>query len=167
MVVIVTGYMPFLTSQYDVIFPFANHRFAEVCWRNMHIILHALSLLVVVQFDTVLNINYQRSKLQDRSKIKHSTLKQSNYNNFKNIRQRVKTREQNTLTGTSAQFTTAKSVAQPEWGRRGRAPSRNKLSKIFTGEFCHFQLLERRQWLMSWLTGLSRTKFLAAILLET
>jgi len=80
----------------------------------MHIILHALSLLVVVQFDTVLNINYQRSKLQDRSKIKHSTLKQSNYNNFKNIRQRVKTREQNTLTGTSAQFTTAKSVAQPE-----------------------------------------------------
>jgi len=69
MVDIVTGYMPFVTSQYDVIFPFADHRFAEVCWRTMHIILHALSLLTDVQFVTVMNVNYQRSKLEDRSKI--------------------------------------------------------------------------------------------------
>jgi len=60
MVDIVTGYMSFVTSQYDVIFPFANHRFAEVCWRNTHIILQALSLLIVEQFVTVMNVNYQR-----------------------------------------------------------------------------------------------------------
>jgi len=59
----------------------------------MLIILHALSLLVVVQFVTVVNVNYQRSKLGDRIKIEHSTLKQSNYNNCKNLRQRVKTTE--------------------------------------------------------------------------
>jgi len=41
----------------------------------MHIILHALSLLVVVQSVTAMNINYQRSKLGDRSKTQqHSTL---------------------------------------------------------------------------------------------
>jgi len=38
--VIVTGYTLFVTSQYDVIFTFANQRFGEVCWHNMHIILH-------------------------------------------------------------------------------------------------------------------------------
>ena len=37
MVVIVTGYTLFVTSQYDVIFTFANKRFGEVCWHNMHI----------------------------------------------------------------------------------------------------------------------------------
>jgi len=42
----------------------------------MHVILHALSLLVVVQCVTVMNLNYQRSKLRDRSKIQHSTLRQ-------------------------------------------------------------------------------------------
>jgi len=31
MVVIVTGYTLFVTSQYDVIFTFANQRFGEVC----------------------------------------------------------------------------------------------------------------------------------------
>jgi len=90
MVVIVTGYMSIVTSQHDVILPFANQRFAEVCWHNMHIILHAPSLLVVVQFVTVMNVNYQRSKLGDRWKIEHSTLIQSNYNNCENL---VKTRE--------------------------------------------------------------------------
>jgi len=43
----------------------------------MHIILHALSLLAVVQCATVMNINYQRSKLGDRSRTQHSTLRQS------------------------------------------------------------------------------------------
>jgi len=37
MVVIVTGYTLFVTSQYDVIFTFANQCFGEVCWHNMHI----------------------------------------------------------------------------------------------------------------------------------
>jgi len=32
MVVIVTGYTLFVTSQYDVIFTFANQRFGEICW---------------------------------------------------------------------------------------------------------------------------------------
>jgi len=50
----VTGYMLFVTSQYDVIFNFANQSFGEVCWHNMHIILHALSLLVVVQCVAIL-----------------------------------------------------------------------------------------------------------------
>jgi len=61
MVVIAPGYTLFVTSQYDVIFTFANQR--EVCWHNMHIILHTLSLLVVVQCVTVMKINYLRSKL--------------------------------------------------------------------------------------------------------
>jgi len=43
----------------------------------MYIILHALSLLVVVQYVTVMNINYQPSKLEDRSETQHSTLRQS------------------------------------------------------------------------------------------
>jgi len=37
MVVIVTGYTLFVTSQYEVIFTFANQRFGKVCRHNMHI----------------------------------------------------------------------------------------------------------------------------------
>jgi len=54
--VILTGYTLFVTSQYDVMFTFANQRFGEVCWHNLHIVLHALSLLVVVQCVTAMNI---------------------------------------------------------------------------------------------------------------
>ena len=36
-VVIVTGYTLSVTSQYDAVFTFANKRFGEVCWHNMHI----------------------------------------------------------------------------------------------------------------------------------
>ena len=67
----------FVTSQYDVILTSFNKQFGEVRWHNMHIILHALSLLVVKQCVTTLHINYQRSKLDDRSKTQHSTLRQS------------------------------------------------------------------------------------------
>jgi len=75
MVVIIARYTLFLTSQYDVIFTFAPQRFGEVYWHNMHIILYALSLLVVTHCVTVMNINYyQRFKLEDRSKTQHSTL---------------------------------------------------------------------------------------------
>jgi len=55
--VIVTGYMMFVTSQYDSIFTFPRQRFGEVCWHSMHVILHALSLLVVVQCVIVVNIS--------------------------------------------------------------------------------------------------------------
>ena len=37
MVVIVTGYTLYVTSQYDVILTFANQRFGEVCCHNLHI----------------------------------------------------------------------------------------------------------------------------------
>jgi len=37
----------FVTSQFDVIFMFPNQRFGQVCWHNMHIVLHALSLFYV------------------------------------------------------------------------------------------------------------------------
>ena len=37
MLVIVTGYTLFVTSQYDVIFTFANQRFCDISWHNMHI----------------------------------------------------------------------------------------------------------------------------------
>jgi len=60
----------FETSQYDVIFTFANPRFRQVCWHK-HIIVHALSLLVVVQRVTVMNINHQCFKLGDPSKTQH------------------------------------------------------------------------------------------------
>jgi len=43
MVFIGTTYTLFVTSQSDVMFKFPNLRFGEVCWHNMHIILHALS----------------------------------------------------------------------------------------------------------------------------
>jgi len=57
----------------------------------MHIILHALSLVVVVQCVTGMNINYQHFKLRDRRKTQQSTLPRSSlYSNCKNIRQRVK-----------------------------------------------------------------------------
>jgi len=67
MVVILIGYTLFMTSQYYVIFTFANERYGEVCSHSMHIILHALSLLVV-QCVTVMNIIYQRSNLGDTEK---------------------------------------------------------------------------------------------------
>jgi len=54
--VIVTGYTLFVTSQYDDIFAFSKPAFGEVCWYNMHIMLHALSLLVVIQCVTVMTI---------------------------------------------------------------------------------------------------------------
>ena len=37
MVVILIRFTMFVTSQYDVIFTFANERFGEVCWHNVHI----------------------------------------------------------------------------------------------------------------------------------
>jgi len=61
-VVIVTGYTVFVTLWYDVVFTFANQRFGDVCWHNMHNILNALSLLVVLQCVTVMNLNYERSQ---------------------------------------------------------------------------------------------------------
>jgi len=74
----VTGYVLFVTSQYYVIFTFANQRFSAGCWYNMHIILHALSLPAIVQCVTIMDTNYRRSKLGDRSKAQqHSTLTQS------------------------------------------------------------------------------------------
>jgi len=59
----------------------------------MHIILHALSLFVVAQCVTVMNINYQRSKLGDWSKVQHSTVNaKTEVHNCKIIRQRVEPR---------------------------------------------------------------------------
>jgi len=40
MVVIVTGYKLFVTSQYDVIFTFANQGLGKICWHSIHTILH-------------------------------------------------------------------------------------------------------------------------------
>ena len=47
MVVICIWCSLFVTSQFDVIFMFPNQRFGEVCWHNMHILLHALPLIFV------------------------------------------------------------------------------------------------------------------------
>jgi len=57
MVVIVSGHTVFVTSQYDVIFTFANQRFGEAYFHNIRIILHALPFLAVVQCVTVIHIN--------------------------------------------------------------------------------------------------------------
>jgi len=43
MVVICIWSALFVTSQFYVIFMFPNQRFDEICWHNMHILLHALS----------------------------------------------------------------------------------------------------------------------------
>jgi len=42
MVVICIWCARFVTSQFDVIFIFPNQRFGEVCWHNVHFLLHAL-----------------------------------------------------------------------------------------------------------------------------
>jgi len=42
------GYTLFVMPQYEVIFTFTNQRFGKICLCNMHAILHALSLLVVI-----------------------------------------------------------------------------------------------------------------------
>jgi len=47
MVDICIGCTLFVTSRSDVIVMFLNQRFGEVCWHNMHILLHALSLFYV------------------------------------------------------------------------------------------------------------------------
>jgi len=47
MVVICIWCTLFVTSQFDVVFTFPNQRFGEVCWHNMHILLHALPLFYV------------------------------------------------------------------------------------------------------------------------
>jgi len=49
--------------------------FAKFVLHNMHIIVHALFLLVVAQYVSVMNINYQHSKLGERGKTQHSTLR--------------------------------------------------------------------------------------------
>jgi len=56
MVVIVTGYTLFATSYLRL------QTNVQVCWRNLHIIKHAL--VVVVQRVTGMNINYSISALQ-------------------------------------------------------------------------------------------------------
>jgi len=47
MVVICIWCALFVTSQFDVIFIFPNQRFREICWQNMHILLHTLPLIYV------------------------------------------------------------------------------------------------------------------------
>jgi len=96
----------------------------------MHIILHALSLLVVVKCITVMHLRYQRSQARRpeqntalnsnieqfiTAKISGKALKQwsrkcyvSTVHNSKNIRLRIKTVEQNILIVTTGHFTTAK-----------------------------------------------------------
>jgi len=49
MIINVIGYTLFMTSQYDVILVFG-----EVCWHSVHIILHALSLVVIVAYNVSL-----------------------------------------------------------------------------------------------------------------
>ena len=68
MIITVTAFTLFVTSQHDFIFTFASQRFGKVCWHNLHIILHALSLRTVAKNVAVLIMNYQRSTLEDRSK---------------------------------------------------------------------------------------------------
>jgi len=70
--VIVTAYTLLVTLWYDVIFTFAKQLFDEVCWHNIRIILHAFSLLVVVQYASVMNTYYQHFKLWERCKTQHS-----------------------------------------------------------------------------------------------
>jgi len=86
MMVIVTGYALFVTSQSDVILTFGNHCLSS-CWHNIHIILHALSLLVVAQCVFVMK-NYQSFSLTDLSKT-HTTLRQSSHNCKKSGRPNV------------------------------------------------------------------------------
>jgi len=45
----VIGYTLFMASQYDVIL-----MFGEVCWRSVHIIVHALSLVGIVAYNVSL-----------------------------------------------------------------------------------------------------------------
>jgi len=118
MAAIVISYTLFLTSQFDVIFTFANQLFGEFRWHNLHIILCAFSLLVLKCF----TITHKLSALQIRrleqstafndkterfitAKISGNVLKRgveqiqcyvSAVHNCKYIRLRIKTVEWNT-----------------------------------------------------------------------
>ena len=73
----------------------------------MHIIIHALFIYCYITAHAiVLTFIYQRSNLKRRCKI-HSTLRPSNHNS-RNVRLHFKTKEINTLSPTTAQFTTEK-----------------------------------------------------------
>jgi len=73
MVVICLWCAVFVTSQSDVIFMFPNQRFGEVCWHNMHILLHALPLFLCHCTEyklSALQVGYRRkinSMLRHRS----------------------------------------------------------------------------------------------------
>ena len=54
MVVICIWCSLFVMSQFDVMFVFPNQRFDEVCWHNMHNLLHALLLIYVSWYQGVL-----------------------------------------------------------------------------------------------------------------
>jgi len=71
MVVICIWCALFVKSQYKR-HMFPNQRFGEVCWHNMHILLHALPLICVIE----LNINYQRSRLISKENTLNATSQQ-------------------------------------------------------------------------------------------
>ena len=68
----------FVTSQFDVMFTFPNQHFGEVCWHNMHTLLHALPYFMCHCTE------YKLSALQ------------------------IKISEENKLNATTQQFVTAK-----------------------------------------------------------
>ena len=63
-----------LASRNFNIFTFANQRFGEACWHNVHIVLHALSLLVIVQCVAVMNISvFQIRRPEQNTELKAKT----------------------------------------------------------------------------------------------
>jgi len=92
MVVICIWCALFVTSQFDIMFMFPNQGFGEVCWHNIHILLHALPLFyklsalqVRISEENTLNATTQQfitakisgDALKQGSKT-HSSLPQSN-----------------------------------------------------------------------------------------
>ena len=105
----VTGCALFVTSQCDVRFTFQIQRFGEVFGHNAYH--YTCTLLIhccITSYVIILTLKYQRSNLKCRCKI-HSTVRPST-DNCKKIRLNVKSKEQNTLSHTTTQITTAKTV---------------------------------------------------------
>jgi len=125
MMVKAIGYTLFVMSQHDVIL-----MFGEVCWHSLHIILHALSLLIIVAYNcnsnthklisasswrpeqnTALNAKTEQfitAKISSNALkrgVEHTQCYVRAVHNCKNIKLCIQRVQKNTLNATMGQFT--------------------------------------------------------------
>ena len=63
----------FLTSQVDVIFMFPNQSYREICWHNMHILLHALPIFYVSLHWILYKVSALQVTISEENKLNATT----------------------------------------------------------------------------------------------